>query len=121
MLGTVILLGLSVFQLLLALGAPLGEYAWGGQHRVLPVKLRIASTASIGLYAIFAMFLVSKVGVLEVTSTQPVLDIGIWIFAIYFTLGIVMNALSRSKKERMVMTPLVTMLAFVFWAAIALG
>lgn len=35
---------IALFQLALALGAPLGAAAWGGRHRaVLPMRLRIAS------------------------------------------------------------------------------
>ena len=35
--------GLAGFQLLLALGAPLGRMAWGGKHARLPTALRLAS------------------------------------------------------------------------------
>ena len=42
----VLLGGLAVFQALLALGAPLGAFAWGGQHRVLPTRLRVGSAVS---------------------------------------------------------------------------
>ena len=44
---TVILALLAVFQLALVLGAPLGRFAWGGTHRVLPARLRIGSAVSI--------------------------------------------------------------------------
>ena len=38
---TCLVLGaLAIFQGLLALGAPLGRFAWGGRHRVLPLSLR---------------------------------------------------------------------------------
>ena len=45
---------LAVFRSVLIAGAPLGHLAWRGQHRVLPVKLRISSAASVALYALFA-------------------------------------------------------------------
>ena len=51
---SVILLALAIFQLALALGAPLGRFAWGGQHRVLPVRLRIGSAIAIVIYAVIA-------------------------------------------------------------------
>ena len=38
--------GTVIFQILLALGLPLGEYAYGGQNKVLPKKLRISSIAA---------------------------------------------------------------------------
>lgn len=38
-----ILVGLTAFQIALILGAPLGKYAWGGTHTILPVSLKVAS------------------------------------------------------------------------------
>lgn len=37
---------LTMFQLLLASGLPLGRMAWGGANRILPPNLRIASLIS---------------------------------------------------------------------------
>ena len=113
--GLLILLGLSVFQLLLIFGAPLGDFAWGGQHKVLPKKLRIASAFSIVLYIIFAIFLASKAGLVDLISNQQLLDIGMWVLVGYFTLGVFLNLISRNKKERMVMTPVAFVLAVVFF------
>ena len=118
-LATTILAALTVFQLALIAKAPLGEYAWGGQHRVLPPKLRIASIASIVLYIIFAWFALAKSGV--ITSPSGVMiDVTLWIFFGYFVVGIIMNTISRSKKERMVMTPVAVVLAIAFFF-LALG
>ena len=113
--GVLILLGLTVFQLLLILGKPLGDFAWGGQHKVLPKNLRIASVSSIILYIIFAVFLLSKSGIFEIVAWQPLLDTSMWIFTAYFTLGIFMNLISRNKKERYLMTPVVLVLAVIFF------
>lgn len=105
--ASIILIGLAVFQLMLILGAPLGEYAWGGQHKVLPKKLRIASISSILIYIIFIALLLGNAEIIESFNST----LGIWILTIYMFLGIGLNAISRSKKERAVMTPLVTVLA----------
>jgi hypothetical protein len=112
--GLLILVGLSIFQLLLILGKPLGDFSWGGQHKVLPTKLRIASVFSIVLYVVFALFLVSKAGIADIIPDSPLLNIGMWVFTGYFTLGIFMNAISRNKKERALMTPVALLLAVVF-------
>jgi hypothetical protein len=53
---------LSLFQMALVFGAPLGHFAWGGQHRVLPKNLRIGSIVSMLLYVGFAILIVSKTG-----------------------------------------------------------
>lgn len=113
-LGILVLSALSVFQLLLIFGRPLGNYAWGGQHEVLPRKLRIASVFSILLYIAFGILLASKAGLASVFPDGSFLTIAMWILTFYFTLGIFMNAISRSKKERMVMTPVAVLLAAIF-------
>lgn len=114
--GLLILFGLSVFQLSLILGKPFGEYAWGGQQRVLPKKLRIASVSSIVLYVVFGVFLASKAGITQLIPESSFLDIGMWVLTGYFALGVLMNGISRSKKERMVMTPIALLLAVIFFA-----
>ena len=107
---TVILAALAVFQLALALGAPLGRFAWGGQHRVLPTKLRVGSLVSVVIYAITALLALDKVGVIDVVP-DVVSDVGMWVVFAYFVLGIPLNAISRSKAERYTMTPIVIVLA----------
>src|SRR5687767_5409857 len=99
-----ILAALAVFQALLIAGRPLGRYAWGGQHEVLPRNLRIGSAISIALYAVFAIIILESAGVADMLP-DVVAEVGIWVLTAYFALGIVMNGISRSKPERAVMTP----------------
>ncbi|MFC9558755.1 hypothetical protein [Agromyces sp. NPDC056965] len=115
----VILAVLAVFQLALALGAPLGRFAWGGQHRVLPARLRIGSAVAIVIYAVIAVLALDRAGVIDVVS-DVVATVGMWVVFGYFVLGIATNAISRSKPERYTMTPVVTVLA-VLSLLIALG
>ncbi|WP_308490826.1 hypothetical protein [Microbacterium terrisoli] len=116
---TVILGALSIFQLALALGAPLGRYAWGGQHRVLPVRLRIGSAISILLYGLMAGIAWDRAGVLSVLD-DTVSRVAMWVVFGYLALGIVMNAISRSKPERNTMTPTSVVLA-VLAMLVAIG
>lgn len=109
---TVILAVLAVFQLALALGAPLGRFAWGGQHRVLPTRLRIGSLVSILIYAVIAVLALDRVDLIDVVP-DPVSTVGMWIVFAYFVLGIPLNAVSRSKPERYTMTPVVAVLALL--------
>ena len=111
-LGCVLLGALAVFQALLVAGQPLGRFAWGGQHEVLPTGLRVGSAVSIGLYAAFAVLMLSAADALDVLPTGFV-EVAIWLLTGYFTLGIAMNAISRSRPERLVMTPVVLVLAVV--------
>ena len=50
---------------LLVAGAPLGRFAWGGQHEVLPTGHRIGSVVSIALYAGFAVLILQAAGTLS--------------------------------------------------------
>jgi hypothetical protein len=106
-----VLLGaLAAFQALLAFGAPLGRFAWGGQHRVLPRPLRIGSVVSIGLYALLASIVLARAGLLSPGVPDGVVRVAAWLVAGYFFLGIGMNLASRSKPEQAVMSPLVALL-----------
>jgi hypothetical protein len=115
LIATAILVCLAIFQLSAAFGAPIGHFTLGGQHKVLPLKLRIASFLSILIDALFAFFILSKAGVIESFLPTEVLTVGMWIFTFYFALGVVMNAISRSKAERFVMTPLALIVGILFF------
>ncbi len=101
-----VLLGaLAVFQLALVAGAPIGRFAWGGQHDVLPTRLRIGSVVSILLYGVFAVIAVERARLIDIIPGNAFETVAMWVLTGYFALGIVMNAISRSKSERMVMVP----------------
>lgn len=110
-----LLLGaLTVFQLALAGGAPLGRYAWGGQYEVLPVRLRVGSVVAIFIYACMAMLALSKLGYIELIFSEEFVNIGLWVATGCLAVGIVVNAISRSKPERYTMTPVALLLAVSF-------
>jgi hypothetical protein len=101
-----VLLGaLAVFQLALVAGAPIGRFAWGGQHDVLPTRLRIGSVVSILLYGVFAVIALERARLIDIIQGDTFETVAMWVLTGYFALGIVMNAISRSKSERMVMVP----------------
>jgi hypothetical protein len=117
--ASIVLLALAVFQVALIAGAPIGRFAWGGQHDVLPSKLRIGSAVSIVLYALFAIVLLDRADVIEVLP-DVVSTVGTWVLVGYFALGIVLNGISRSKPERNLMAPVSLVLA-VLSLLVALG
>jgi len=98
------------FQVLLALGRPLGRFAWGGKYRVLPTRLRWASLSAILILGLAAWMLLARAGQAWPGPEAAASRILAWVFAGYFTLNIVMNARSQSPAERYTMTPLVTLL-----------
>ena len=65
-----LLAALAVLQLLVASGLPYGRFVWGGTHRVLPHGLRVASAASVLVYAGLAALLLSRAGVLRPETVQ---------------------------------------------------
>jgi hypothetical protein len=84
----------------------------GGQNVVLPTGLRIGSAVSIALYGVFALLMLQTAGIVTVLPRGPV-DVAIWVLAAYFAVGVAMNAASRSRPERQVMTPVTLALAVV--------
>jgi hypothetical protein len=95
------LLFVAIFQILLATGAPYGEAAWGGQKgKVLPRNYRIASAFSC-LFFIFSILVVlSATAIIDLFSSSFA-DGYMWFLTVYLGLGIFMNAISRSKIERL--------------------
>jgi hypothetical protein len=110
--GAALLAGLAVFQVLLIAGAPLGRFAWGGRTTVLPTGLRIGSAVAITLYAVFALVVLQSGGVSRVLPGGLV-GVAIWVLTAYFAVGVAVNAASRSRPERLVMTPVALALAAV--------
>lgn len=115
-----ILAGLAVFQGALIGGARLGRFAWGGQHDVLPAKLRAGSALSIVLYALFGYAALAKAGMAPLLGSETVTSIFMWVLTAYFALGVIMNGISRSKPERLVMTPTALVLT-VLYLILAIG
>lgn len=115
----ILLTALAVLQLLVGFGLPLGNFVWGGAHRVLPRKLRTGSFLSILLYLGFAILLLSRAHVLPGGENTAIVVLT-WVLFAYFTLGILMNAISRSPVERATITPTSAVLA-VTTLIIALG
>ena len=103
-----VLLGaLAVFQILLACGAPLGRFAWGGQHEVLPGRLRVGSLVSMLIYVVLGWVILARAGQ---NNGGGIVGVGAWVIAGFFLLSAVGNLASRSRSERYVMTPVALLL-----------
>ena len=91
-----------VFQIALALGAPLGKAAWGGQHEgVLPKRLRIASgVAAFLVYPFIIVAVLGSVGVIDVDFLPGNGSVVMWMLGGLFALGGLANLVSRSTHER---------------------
>ena len=117
----VALLALMVpFQIALALGAPWGRFAWGGQHpQKLPTGFRIGSAVAVLIYAFIALIALDRAGILGLFPTG-FSQVAMWVVFGFLALSVVMNAISRSKHERYTMTPVALVLA-VLALLVALG
>ena len=115
-----LLAALAVFQVLLALGVPLGRFAWGGQRRVPPMALRLGSLMSIVIYGLVAAVVATRADLYSLNVSNTVIEVTTWAAAGYFFLGILLNLASRSKPERIVMTPICAVLG-ILCGVVALG
>ena len=105
-----LLAALAVLQLLVASGLPYGRFVWGGTHRVLPHGLRVASAASVLVYAGLAALLLSRAGVLPAGDSAAVIVLT-WVAFAFFAASVALNAISRSPAERWTMAPTSLLLA----------
>lgn len=114
-LGATLFLFVVVISILVALGLPLGEFTMGGQHKVLPKKYRIMAIVSV-VIQLFAIVIILQAGGFITLFFSPMITKYIcFFFAIYLSLNTIMNLLSKSKKEKYVMTPLSLITAICFW------
>jgi hypothetical protein len=105
-----VLLGaLAMFQGLLVCRAPLGRFAWGGQHDVLPTRLRVGSVAAIVVYVAIGWVILARAG--QPGDGHGALGVATWVIAGYFLLGAAGNVASRSRSERLLMTPVALVLS----------
>jgi len=96
----------SILQLLLALGVPLGKLAYGGKYEKLPTKMRIMSLVAIGIFALGSISVLERVGIITIFNNAILTLVVVWIIAVYLAFNTLTNAISKSKREKLIMTPL---------------
>lgn len=118
--GTCALAVVIVLSVLIICGLPLGEFTMGGKYKVYPVNLRFILVFQLVVQIFFVIILLQMGGFVGLWFSAKVTKIIGIVLAVYLSLNTFMNAFSKSKKERFVMTPLSTITAVCFWLA-ALG
>lgn len=108
----VVLGALAVLQVLVALGAPLGRFVWGGTYDVLPGRLRVGSAVSVLLYAGMATVVLDRAGLVDALP-DGFARVATWVLVGYFVAGVGLNAVSRSRAEARTMTPTCLVLALL--------
>lgn len=108
------------FQLVLAAGAPLGEFTLDGRFPGrLPNRMRIAALMQVAVLVCFSGIVASRSGL--AFRDAPVLGrVGIWFVVAFFVPGTLLNITSPSRRERLVMGPL-NVIALISALAIALS
>lgn len=91
-----------VFQLLLMLGVPWGAAAWGGQHPgVLPTGYRVGSAISgLVVFPLIVAYVADTAGLSDLAWLPGSGPVAMWVLVAFFALGTGMNAISRSRIER---------------------
>lgn len=106
---------ITVINVLLIFGAPLGEFTMGGQYKVLPKNLRIMAVSSLVIQVFGIIIVLQAGGFVPLFFSAKVTQIICWVFAGYLSLNTLMCLISKSKKEKYVMTPLALLSAICFW------
>ena len=114
-LGAVLFVVVAIMTVLVACGLPLGEFTMGGQHKILPNKLRVVAAISV-VIQIFAMIIILQAGgFISLWLSFKVTKYICFFFATYLSLNTIMNIISKSRKEKYVMTPISLIAGICFW------
>lgn len=117
----VAIIGASVFSIVIVLsfliicGLPLGELTMGGQYKVFPKKLRIILVMQLILQIFFVVIILQMGGFIPLWFTDKITKIICIVMAIFLSFNTIMNFISRSKKEKYIITPLSAISAVCFW------
>ena len=116
--GACLLLVVIILSILLICGFPLGELTMGGIYKgVWPKKLRIIAIGQL-LVQLFALYILLSAGtIIPLLFTKRMTKIICFIFAAFFLSNTFMNFVSRSKKEKYIMTPMSAIEAICFMIA----
>ena len=104
-----------VLSFLIICGLPLGELTMGGQYRFFPKKLRILLVTQLILQIFFVIVVLQMGGWISLWFSAYVTKIICIVMAVYLSLNTLMNLVSKSKKEKYIMTPLSFISAICFW------
>jgi hypothetical protein len=113
--GAILFAIVAVITILVACGAPLGEFTMGGKYKVLPKPLRIMAFISVIIQLFAIITILQAGGIVPLWFTERITKYICLFFAAYLSLNTILNFLSNSKKEKYFATPLSTLTAICFW------
>lgn len=106
-----------ILTLLIICGLPLGEFTMGGKYKVFPKKLRIILVTQLILQLFFLIIILQMGGFISLWFSAKLTKIIGIVMSAYLSLNIIMNLMSKSKKEKYIMTPISLIAAICFWIA----
>lgn len=113
--GSVAFFIASILYILLALGLPYGEFAMGGKYKIMPTRMRYMCAFSVLIQWFAILILLQTARLIPLMFSSGITKGLCFFFAVYLSINSVMNALSKSKKEKYVITPLSVITAICFW------
>ena len=114
-LGAVLFGIIAIMTVFVACGLPLGEFTMGGQHKILPKKFRLASVVSVAIQIFAIIIILQAGGFIPLCLSFKLTKYICFFFAAYLSLNTIMNMISKSRKEKYVMTPLSLIAGICFW------
>jgi hypothetical protein len=107
--GALVLL-VAAFQLALAAGAPWGALAMGGQFPGrLPAAARAAAVVQAAMLLLFGAIVAARAG-LALARWRRASRKLVWVVVAYTVVGVVLNAITPSPKERALWLPVTLVL-----------
>ena len=113
--GAIAFSAVIMLSVLIICGLPLGELTMGGFHRVFPKKLRLVLVIQLVVQIFFLIVILQMGGFISLWFSEKATNIIGIVMAVYLSLNTVMNFVSKSKKEKYIMTPLSFITAVCFW------
>lgn len=102
----IITLAMALLQLSITLGAPFGEYVLGGENKVLPKKMRYISCTFLIIFIFVGLAYLQWGNILYMGFNSMFVKIIIIVNTLFLAYAIIGNGmLTKSKKEKYVMTP----------------
>ena len=117
----VAIIGAGVFSIVIVLsflivcGFPLGELTMGGRYKVFPKKLRIVLVMQLIIQIFFVVIILQMGGLIPFWFSENATKIICIIMSVYLSFNTIMNFISKSKKEKYIMTPLSAISAVCFY------
>jgi len=105
--------GIALFQIALALGAPLGHAAWGGSDAHLSPGQRIGSAVAAVVWTTAGLVVLRRAGFWGAGGSARLYRWGTWFLVALLVIGAVPNFASQSRWESFVLGPLSMVLAIL--------